>query len=39
MKVLQDSEKLGEFLSKWDRETETRTLNKAQQFGELAASS
>ena len=36
--VGQDSKKLGKFLSKWNRETETRKLHKAELFGQLTSS-
>lgn len=33
----QDSKKLGKFLGKWNGETETRKLNQAKKFEQLAA--
>ena len=33
-----DSKKLGKFLGKWNVETETRKLNKAEQFEQFTAS-
>ena len=33
----QDSKKLGKFLGKWNRDTESRKLNKVKQFEQLTA--
>ena len=34
----QDNKKVGKFLGKWNEETDTRKLNKAEQFEQFIAS-